>query len=91
MNAIARGIALARPMWSCPSRWMLVAVAALSLVTGTTVEARTSIPQGAVVEVDPTTVNQILDGFHQAEAAIAAENLDGIMALSMQPSTTIMG
>ena len=60
---------------------MLVAVAALSLVTGTTVQATTSIPPGAVVEVDQATVNQILDVFHKAEAAIAAGNLDGIMAL----------
>ena len=68
-------------MWSCPSRWMLVAVVALSLVTGTTGQATTSLPQGAVVEVDQATVNQILDVFHKADAAIAAENLDGIMAL----------
>jgi hypothetical protein len=60
---------------------MLVAVAALSLMTGTTGQATTSIPQGAVVEVDQATVKQILDVFHKAEAAIAAENLDGIMAL----------
>ena len=59
-------------MWSCPSRWMLAAVAALSLVTGTTGQATTSIPQGAVVEVDQATVNQILDVFHKADAAIAA-------------------
>ena len=60
---------------------MLVAVAALSLVTGTTGQAATSIPQGAVVEVDQATVNQILDVFHKADAAIAVKNLDGIMAL----------
>jgi len=68
-------------MWSCPGRWMLVAVAALSLVTGTTGQATTSIPQGAVVEVDQATVNQILDVFHKADAAIAVGNLEGIMAL----------
>ena len=68
-------------MWSCPGRWMLVTVAALSLVTGTTGQATTSIPQGAVVEVDQATVNQILDVFHKADAAIAVGNLDGIMAL----------
>ncbi|HEY6288483.1 MAG TPA: hypothetical protein VIW48_03470 [Nitrospiraceae bacterium] len=72
---------MARPMWSCPGRWMLVAVAALSLVTGTMGQATTSIPQGAVVEVDQATVNQILDVFHKADAAIAVGNLDGIMAL----------
>lgn len=68
-------------MPTCPGRWMLAAVAALSFVTGTTGQAMTSIPPGAVVEVDQATVNQILDVFHKAEAAIAAENLDGVMAL----------
>jgi hypothetical protein len=60
---------------------MLVIVAALSLVAGTTGQATTSIPQGAVVEVDQATVNQILDVFHKADTAIAVGNLDGIMAL----------
>jgi hypothetical protein len=60
---------------------MLVAVAAFSLVTGTTGQATTSIPPSAVVEVDQATVNQILDVFHKAETAIAAGDLDGIMAL----------
>jgi hypothetical protein len=60
---------------------MLVAVAALSLATGTTGQAATSISQSAVVEVDQTTVNQILDLFHKADTAISAGNLDGIMSL----------
>jgi len=81
MTGLTPAVAIARPMWSCPSRWMLVAVAALSLVTGTTGQATTSIPQGTVVEVDQATVNQILDVFHKADAAIDGENLDGIMAL----------
>jgi hypothetical protein len=81
MTCLTPAVAMAQPMWSRPSRWMLVAVAALSLVTGTTGQAATSIPQGAVVEVDQATVNQILDVFHKAEAAIAVGNLDGIMAL----------
>ena len=68
-------------MWSCLTRWILVAVATLSLVTGTTVQATTTIPQGAVVEVDQTTVNQIMDAFHKTDAAIASGNLDGVMAL----------
>jgi hypothetical protein len=68
-------------MWSCPNRWILVAVATFSLVTGTTGQAATSIPQGSIVEVDQATVNQILDVFHKAEAAIAVGNLDGVMAL----------
>jgi hypothetical protein len=68
-------------MWSCPTRWILVAIATVSLVTGTTGEAATSIPQSAVVEVDQATVNQILEVFHKAEAAIAVGNLDGVMAL----------
>ena len=81
MTGLTRDSAIARPMWLCPGRWMLVAVAALSLATGTTGQAATSISQGAVVEVDQTTINQILDLFHKADTAIAAGNLDGIMAL----------
>ncbi len=72
---------MARSMWSYPRRWILVAVAALSLATGTTGQATTSIQKSAVVEVDQATVNQILDVFHKAESAIAREDLDGIMAL----------
>jgi hypothetical protein len=68
-------------MWSSPNRWILVAVAAFSLVTATTGEATTSIPPGSIMEVDQATVNQILDVFHKAEAAIAVGNLDGVMAL----------
>jgi hypothetical protein len=60
---------------------MLVAVAVLSLATATTGHATTSIPQGAAVEVDQATVNQILDVFHKADAAIEGKDLDGIMAL----------
>jgi hypothetical protein len=60
---------------------MLPAVATLILATGTTGQASTSISQGSVVEVDQVTVSQILDVFHKADAAIAAENLDGVMAL----------
>ena len=81
MTGLTRGITMARTMWSSPSRWILVAVAALSLATGTTGQATTSIQKSAVVEVDQATVNQILDVFHKAESAIAREDLDGIMAL----------
>jgi hypothetical protein len=56
-------------------------VATLSLVTGTTGQAATSIQQGAIVEVDQATVNQILEVFNKAEAAVAVEDLDGVMAL----------
>jgi hypothetical protein len=81
MTGLTRGITMARPMWSAPLRWMRIAVVAFSLVTGTTVQAATTIPQGAVVEVDQTTVSQIMDAFHKADAAITGGNLDGIMAL----------
>ena len=81
MTVLTRGIAMAQSIGSCPGRWMLVAVAAFSLVTGTTGQAATSIPQGAVVEVDQATAKQILDVFHKAESAIAVGNLDGIMAV----------
>jgi hypothetical protein len=81
MTGLTRSITMARLMWSCPSRWMLGAVAALSLVTGTTGQATTSIPPSAVVEVDQATVNQILDVFYKADTAIAAGDLDGVMKL----------
>jgi hypothetical protein len=81
MTGLMSAVAMVRPMWFCPRRWVLVAVAAFSLVTGTTGEAATSIQQGAVVEVDQATVNQILEVFHKAEAAVATEDLDGVMAL----------
>ena len=81
MTSLTPAVAMARPMWPYPSRWILVAVAALSLATGTTGQATTSIQKSAVVEVDQATVNQILDVFHKAESAIAREDLDGIMAL----------
>ena len=68
-------------MWSCPARWILVAIATVGLATGTTGQAATSISQEAFVQVDQTTVNQILDVFQQAETAIAAGDLDRIMAL----------
>ncbi|HSL04985.1 MAG TPA: hypothetical protein VK901_15765 [Nitrospiraceae bacterium] len=66
---------------ACPTRWILVAITALSLVIATTGQATTSIQKSAVVEVDQATVNQILDVFHKADAAIEAGNVDGIMAL----------
>ena len=72
---------MARPVRSYPNRWVLVAIAVLSLATGTTGQAATSISQKGFVQVDQTTINQILDVFQQAETAIAAENLDRIMAL----------
>jgi len=50
-------------------------------VTGTTGYADTLIQTGAAVEVDQATVNQIMDVFHKADAAIAEKNLEGIMAL----------
>ncbi len=68
-------------MWSCPARWILVAIASVSLATGTTGQAATSISQKGFVQVDQTTVNQIFDVFYQGETAIAAGNLDSIMAL----------
>jgi len=60
---------------------MLVAAAVFSLMTGTPGEATTSISKDAVVEVDQATVNQILEVFHKADAAIAAENVDSLMEL----------
>jgi len=81
MPILTRGIAMARSRWSCPNRWLCAAAVTLSLVTGTTGYADTLLQTGAVVEVDQATVNQIMDVFHKADAAIAAENLDGLMEL----------
>ena len=81
MTDLTRGSTMTRSRWSCPGRWLRVAVVTLSLVTGTTAYADTMLQTGAVVEVDQATVNQIMDVFHKADAAIAEENLEGIMAL----------
>jgi hypothetical protein len=81
MTGLTPTVAMARSMWFYPSRWILVAVAALSLATGTTGQATTSIQKSAVVEVDQATVNQILDVFHKAESSITRGDLDGVMAL----------
>ncbi len=81
MTDLTRGIAVAQSRWSWPSRWIGIAVAALSLMTGTTGYADTLLQTGAVLEVDQATVKQIMNVFHKADAAIAEENLEGIMAL----------
>ena len=81
VTGLKPAVAMARPMWFCPGRWMLVAVAMLSLLTVTTGQAATLLQTGAVVDVDDATVNQVLDVFHKADAAIAREDVDGIMAL----------
>jgi hypothetical protein len=81
MSGLTRGITMAQSRWSCSSRSLCVAVVTLSLLTGTAGYADTLLQTGAVVEVDQATVNQILDVFHKADAAIAEENLEGIIAL----------
>ena len=81
MTCLIRGLTMPRSRWSCLSPWLCVAVVTLSLVTATTGYADTSLQTGAVVEVDQATVNQIMDVFHKADAAIAGDNLEGIMAL----------
>jgi hypothetical protein len=81
MTGLIPAVAIARPMWSCPGRWILVAIAVLSLLTVTTGQAATVLQTGAVVDVDEAIVNQVLDVFHKADAAIAMGNVDGIMAL----------
>lgn len=82
MTSLTPTVPMARPMWSCPGRWMLVAVAVLlSLVTVPTGQAATLLQTGAVVDVDEATVNQVLDVFYKADAAIAREDVDGIMSL----------
>ncbi|MEK7237271.1 MAG: hypothetical protein AAB242_11645 [Nitrospirota bacterium] len=58
-----------------------LAFAALTIGEIPAASAKTEIPAGAVVEVDQATVNQILEGFHKAEAAIAKGDLEGVMAL----------
>jgi len=72
---------MARSRWRWFSPWLCAAVAALSLMIGTTGYADTLLQTGAIVEVDRATANEIMDVFHKADAAIAAENLEGIMAL----------
>ena len=81
MTGLTRGITMAQSKWSWFSSWLCVAVVTLNLATGTTGHANTLLQTGAVVEVDRATVNQIMDVFYKADAAIAEENLEGIMAL----------
>lgn len=81
MTGFIRGSAMVRSMWSYSGRWILAAVAAVSLVTGTRGEAATFIPPSAIMEVDQAIVTQIVDVFHKAEAAVAAGDIDGVMAL----------
>ena len=81
MTGLTRGITMAQSKWSWFSSWLCVAVVTLNLATGTTGHANTLLQTGAVVEVDQATVNQIMDVFYKADAAIAEENLEGIMAL----------
>ena len=81
MTGLTRGITMAQSKWSWFSSWLCVAVVTLNLATGTTGHANTLLQTGAVVEVDQPTVNQIMDVFYKADAAIAEENLEGIMAL----------
>ena len=55
-------------MWSCPNRCMLVAVAALSLMTGTTGEAATSIPASAEILSGISKVSGLrvpIDSWHE--------------------------
>lgn len=81
MTDLTRGITMGRSRWSWFSPWLCIAVVTLNLATGTTGHADTLLQTGAVVEVDRATVNQIMDVFHKADAAIAEENLEGITAL----------
>ena len=81
MSGLTRGITTAQSRWPCSSRSLCIAVVALSLLTGTAGYADTLLQTDAVVEVDRATVNQILDVFHKADAAIADENLEGIIVL----------
>lgn len=82
MTGLSPAVAMTRrPVWPRPSRWLCAVVMALSLAIGTTGHADTLLQTGAVLEVDQATVKQIMDVFHKADAAIAEESLEGIMAL----------
>ena len=48
---------------------------------GTLVEAKTQLTTGAIQEVDASTLKELLATFEQAEQAMQARDLDGIMAL----------
>jgi len=81
MISFTRDITMARSRRSYLSQWLGVALVTLILATGTAGYADTLLQTGAVVEVDQATVNQIMDVFHKADAAIAEENVEALMAL----------
>ena len=81
MTGLTRGSAMARPMWFCPVAGCLSLWRHSALRPERRDRRRHPFRRAAVVEVDQATVNQILDVFHKADTAIAAGNLDGVMAL----------
>ncbi|MFO0706405.1 MAG: hypothetical protein U0412_06090, partial [Nitrospira sp.] len=53
----------------------------LALLPMTRVEAKTQLTSGAIQEVDADTLRELLATFEQAERAMKARDLDGIMVL----------
>lgn len=55
--------------------------ASLSLWTSPLIEAKTQLTPNTIQEVEQQTVNELLTTFEQAEQAMKAHDLEGIMAL----------
>jgi ketosteroid isomerase-like protein len=60
---------------------VLVCAGSLTSWAASRGEATTQLLQGMILEIEQQTVNELLDTFEQAEAALQARDLDGIMAL----------
>ncbi|WP_455246133.1 YybH family protein [Petrachloros mirabilis] len=67
-----------RGMTICSAFILGVGLLASLALTG---EAKTQLSSSAIQEVDATTLKELLAAFDQAEQAMQAQDLDGIMAL----------
>lgn len=67
-----------RGMTICSAFILGVGLLASLALTG---EAKTQLSSSAIQEVDATTLKELLAAFDQAEQAMKAQDLDGIMAL----------
>jgi ketosteroid isomerase-like protein len=60
---------------------ILLVAACLWTSMPSTVRAKTQLMSGGIQDVDPQTLKELLSTFEQAEQAMQAHDLDGIMAL----------
>lgn len=60
---------------------ILLVMAGLSASLPSATHAKTQLMSGGIQEVDPQTLKELLSTFEQAEQAMRAHDIDGIMAL----------